>query len=611
MVRAFVAATLLLSSLALPQTETGKIEDGPISVLPPTPRFVPYSPFRALPPILLDSYGNGFGTAQKIARERNLQARILWVDATANIARYNTEAKIVDLVRQIKDVGFNTVVVDIKPIVGQVIYPSKYAPRLTEWRREVLPADFDPLAIWVRETRSAGLSLLVSMNAFSEGHRDVQRGPGYDKPEWQTILYEPASFVRSSFQTRPTYPLFHTANVLSPTDATLTVYTDLTKFPTRFADDAIAAIVDATGKVVAKAEGQSIRQLDPNLPPGGSCILGTGRGAQYLRLYAQPSDKLEFDSTPEFVKISERPAQQIPLMVNPNHPAVQQRIIEMVREVVTNYAVDGVMFDDRMRYGGINADFSEYTKREFEDYLRKGGMGLTAWPDDVFRWAVQPNLVRGIVPGPLYEAWLTFRAQTITNWLVKVKRVIQAARPGTLLGVYAGSWYGEYPSFGSNYAAADFPGAFWFLRPEYQKTGYAGLLDILITGCYYKTSSIAEAMSLGQNVGITVEAGGQQTNRAAGDLAWSYAGIMLLTYQGNKEAVQRALQAAAASTQGVMVFDLSHDIEQYWSLFKQAFTEPRKAPHQEKDLITWVRARRDPRMKLPATLFGGAGGTGL
>lgn len=611
MLRLALLPAIAAASICSAQLGAGNGDDGPINVPAPSPRFLPLSPLKGLAPVLLDTYGNSFGTAQRVARERNLQARILWIDATANISRYNTEQKIVDLVRQIRRVGFNTVVVDIKPIIGFTIYPSKFAAKLETWRQDVLPKEFDPLAIWVRETKAAGLSLLVSMNAFSEGHRDPQKGLGYDKPEWQTTLYEPATFVRSSFQTRPTYPLFHTANVIPPTEGSLGVFTDITKFPARLPDNTIAIIVDNTGKVMAKAEGQSIRQLDPNLPPGGSFMLGQGKGAEYLRLYAQPADKLELDSTPEFVRIQDRPAQQIPLMVNPNHPGVQQRLIEMVKEVVANYAVDGVIFDDRLRYGGMNADFGDYTKMEFEDYLKKSGMGIVKWPEDVFRWSVQPNLSRGLVPGPLYEAWLTFRAQTITNWLGRVRKAIQEMRPGTLLGVYAGSWYGEYPSFGSNYASNDFPGAFWFLRPEYQKTGFAHYLDILMTGCYYQTASIADALAGASNVGVTVEAGGQQTNRAAGDQAWSYAGIALNTYK-DKDAVARALQAAVASTQGVMVFDLSHNIDQYWPLFEQAFSrDPRKAPHMEKDLLTWVRAHRDPRMRLPAILFGGASGTGL
>jgi hypothetical protein len=606
-----VIAGLITASVASAQNLLSASNEPQSAVQPPTPRFVSSSPLKNLPPVILDTYGNGFGTAQKSSREKGLQGRVLWIDATANIVRANSEQKVVDLVKLIRKAGFNTIVVDIKPIVGYTMYPSKYSAKLTEWKGVPLPADFDPLKIFVREGKAAGLSVLVSMNAFSEGHRDVQKGLGYEKPDWQTTLYEPKPFVRSSFQTRPTYNLWHTTNQMPPSDENLAVFTEVARVPPRLGDDALAVIVDNTGKVVAKAEGASIRQLDPNIPSGGSVVLGTAKAAQFLRMYAQPGDKLEFDSSFEFVKISERPMQQVPLMLNPNHPAVQQRMMDMVKEVLTNYEIDGLLFDDRLRYGGMNADFSDYTRREFEQYLSRGGQGVVEWPRDVFTWTVQPNMTRGLIPGPLYEQWLTFRAQSISQWIGKVRKLVDTTKPGTLFGVYAGSWYGEYPTFGSNYAANDFSGAFWFLRPEYQKTGFAGQLDLLITGCYYNLATLADAMAVGQSLGVTIEAGGQQSNRAAADLCWTYAGISLASFKDNPQALMKALQAAVASTQGVMVFDLSHNMEQFWSVFEQAFAEPMKAPHSDRALLDWVRGHRDPKMKLPATLFGGAAGAGM
>ena len=92
---------------------------------------------------MADRHLDGIGLANQIARSKGLQARVLWIDATANIDRYNTEAKIVGLVRKIAEVGFNTIVFDIKPISGQTVYPSKFAPRLAEWRGKVLPPEFE------------------------------------------------------------------------------------------------------------------------------------------------------------------------------------------------------------------------------------------------------------------------------------------------------------------------------------------------------------------------------------------------------------------------------------------------------------------------------------
>jgi hypothetical protein len=52
------------------------------------------------------------------------------------------------------------------------------------------------------------------------------------------------------------------------------------------------------------------------------------------------------------------------------------------------------------------------------------------------------------------------------------------------------------------------------------------------------------------------------------------------------------LQAACASTQGVMVFDLSHDIEPMWPVFAQAFRRSAQAPHQVPGLLDQIRAKR-------------------
>ena len=172
---------------------------GPIQV-PPPPLVAPYLPFANLPVVPLDEAHNGIGIAQQMTRTRGLQARILWIDGTANLDKINTPEKISALVARIKWAGFNTIVFDIKPIIGYTLYPSKYAPKLTEWVRpwgtQTLPSDLDPLKEFVTQAKAQNLALIVNMNVFSEGHREFKKGPGYDNPQWQTVLYEPGTKVR-------------------------------------------------------------------------------------------------------------------------------------------------------------------------------------------------------------------------------------------------------------------------------------------------------------------------------------------------------------------------------------------------------------------------------
>ncbi len=585
----------------------------PIRIAPRPSRFQLGTPFPNLPPILLDVDGNGYGLAQQTARSRQLQARILWIDATANLGRVNSKEKVDELARRIAAAGFNTVAFDVKPIVGKTLYPSKLAPKMTEWRGNRLPEDFDPLAAMVEACHREGLSLFVSLNAFSEGHRDVEQGLAYLKPEWQTVLYDIEGFVRSSAGGRATFRLMDRPNTMTTIEDQLAVFTDLSRVPQRLNGDSKAAVVDSRGTVIAQLEGSVVRSQSPAIPQGGSVLVGIGRGAEFLKANARAGDRLTFDCKPDFVPITRRPWQQVPVMVSPHNPEVRRRALEVLSEVLSNYEVDGVLYDDRLRYAGLNGDFSEWAKAEFEALVGE----KLQWPDDVFRWTLQPDLTRGVVPGKWYDAWLVFRAQTLRNWVAEARDVVERVRPSALFGVYAGSWYGEYVNLGSNYAATTVQAGFRFLTPQYQQTGFADLLDVFISGCYYPMATIAEAMQAGQPTGTTVEAAGQLVNRLVDDQAWVYNGLSIEALGGDRLRLQRALQAAAASGQGVMVFDLSHNIDRVWSVFQQAFGGPKvKAPHQVPGLLAEVRRRKkllwEEGVREPAVVINpGAAGVGL
>lgn len=553
----------------------------------PRGRFEPGAPLPGLPAVTLDANGDGYGIAQQTARSKNLQARILWIDATANVARINTNDKIAALIDKAKYAGFNTIVLDVKPIIGFTLWPSKIAPKLMGWRGQSF-GDFDPLASMVFAAKKAGMPLFVCLNAFSEGHRDLEQGPGYDHPEWQTVLYEIQGAVQSASDHKATFSLVDRIDQMPATENELGVFNDLRQLPAKLPANSKLVIVDSGGNVLAQADGAAVHALAVVPPPGGSALVGFGRASDFLRLYGKPDDRLLFECAPDFVPIGKRPWQQVPLMVNPNDPAVRRRELSLLEELLQNYEVDGVMYDDRLRYAGMNADFSDVTRRQFESYV---GEKIT-WPDDVFRWNLLPDLSRGIVPGKWYDAWLAFRAQTLKSFIVDARKVVQRVRPNAVFGVYAGSSYGDYGPFASNYASADFEAGFRYLTPAYQKAGFAEQLDFIITGCYYSTATIAEAMSQNVGVGYTVEAAGQLSNRVARDQAWVYAGIAVDQFKGDQTKLQNALQAAVASTQGVMIFDLSHDLDKVWNVFQQAFTLKADPPHSKTGLLAEIRRRR-------------------
>ncbi|GAB4453006.1 MAG: hypothetical protein OHK0029_04940 [Armatimonadaceae bacterium] len=596
----------------------------PISVPPPLV-YTPYLPFPHLPAIALDEVHNRLGIAQTLARARNLQARVLWVDATANIDRVNTAEKITALVRQIKESGFTTIVFDIKPIIGQTLYPSKYAPKLTEWVRpwktQSLPADFDPLQVMSEQAKAQGIELIVSLNAFSEGHREFPgQGPADKNPQWQTILYVPELRLRPVLPApsgedqaaSPTFPVHDQPNVRASSKNTLSLYTEIARV--KPPADALLALLGSDGTVQAHLSGAALGSLIPALPANGAVLLALGDEARaFLQTHALPGTRLALETTPSFVPIGQRPDRQVPLMTNPHLPEVRQRILDMLSEVARNYAVSGFIFDDRLRYAGINADFSPEARRQFEAYMGR----RVDWTAEVFRYEVEfPSLEQHLVPGPLYDPWLVFRALTMRNFLAEAIRTVKTVRPGVSFGTYVGSWYPDYPEVGANWAADDLYAGFRFLNDSYRQTGWAGIVDFVITGCYYTTATLAEAAREGISIGYTVEAAGQFSNRAVNDQTAVYAGLQLDKFKGKPEELKRALQAAAATTQGIMIFDLSHGIEEFWSVFAEAFRNPTTAPHRAPDFLSELRTlhridkaagKREPAV----ILYRGASGTGF
>lgn len=556
-----------------------------------SPRFDLQTPLPGAPGVMVDTYVTGSGNAQQVARARGLQARILWIDGTANLDRVNTEAKIVDLVRTIHKSGFNTVVFDVKPISGQVLYKSRIAPKILEWRGKTLPADFDPLPIVARESKRYGLGIYVSLNAFSEGHRNFKVGPGYAIPEQQTTLYEVKNVIRSSGGAA--FPVATKLDVSEPN-----VINVSTKVP-EMTGNGFGVTLRPNGR---SADGFFLEPGygKPTIPRGGLFVYGTGKAAEFLINSLRVGAKLNFDTEPIFVPISERPEQQIPLMMNPLDPRVRNYALDIVKEV-SAYDVDGVIYDDRLRFAGINADFSPVTRETFE---KKVGQKLK-WPDDVLKFTLNPNLVRGVRPGLFYDRWIAFRAQTMTDFLRRVRQEMPA---GKQLGVYAGSWYGEYGNIGSNWASPTAAPGFSYATPDYRLTGFAKEIDFLVTGCYYPVSTIYRAMEQGRNPGATVEAAGALSNQLVRDQTWTYAGIMLSDFKDNPEGLQDALSAACAATQGVMVFDLSHDIEPMWTIFRQAFAVPRSSPNS----VTGLRQQvaKMPPSRQPIVISNGAAGTG-
>ena len=539
------------------------------------------------PPPLYDTFGDSAGVAQKTAQIGGLQGRILWMDAGANVGNLNTTAKIQDVVAKAKAAGFNMIVLDVKPIVGDTVYPSRYAPKLTQWKGKTVPADFDVLRQMLDAAHAAGLPVYANMSTFGEGHKLVGRGLAYTHPDWQTTLYEVNRSV--AFEGGPRI-------TIAALDARPVHTDDLTALTSDGAlgqvkpEDTVA-VVNFDARVLFLGSGAQMKATKQTVPPEGTALLAAGPvAALWLHHYARPGSILTYAAWPQYVPVVDAPEQVYTMFCDPLNPAVRQHELDIVREIVTNYDVDGVVFDDRMRYAGLNADFGPRERAAFEQFV---GHPLH-WPDDVFRTNPYPG--EDIIPGPEYQHWLTWRAENITSWLADASAIVRAVRPSAQVAVYVGSWYGTYDEVGSNWAAPDVSAPYAFLTPDYRRTGFAPFLDWLTTGCYYTVPTLTDSLAAKTPPGATVEAAGQLSNLAVSDSAWTYAGLYALSYQGRPDLFARAIGAACASTQGVMIFDMSQIIQyNWWDVIRQAFGSgpTPTAPNVVPGLLSEVRRQHN------------------
>ena len=121
----------------------------------------------------------------------NVKPALMWFDAEANFARFQQQDSIDYYLQKIKSLGFTHAIVDVRPITGEVLYDSEYAPRMEEWNG-ARRGDFDYLGYFIEEGHKLGLEIHASLNVFCAGHNYFDRGVVYSQhPEWASMVYDP------------------------------------------------------------------------------------------------------------------------------------------------------------------------------------------------------------------------------------------------------------------------------------------------------------------------------------------------------------------------------------------------------------------------------------
>ena len=393
----------------------------------------------------------------------------MWFDCEANYATLSHPDSIRFYLQKTKDLGFGNVVVDMKSIMGEVLYDSQIAPYMGDWEGVERSRDYDMLGYFIEYGHEMGLKVFGSLNVFAGGHNFFDRGIIYgDKAHWQSTCYINGELVPIS------------------------------------------------------------------------------------------SVKTNYNG-----------------MLNPGYPEVQEYQILILEEFVTKYPeLDGLIFD-RVRYDEITSDFSEFSKKQFEEYA---GVTVENFPEDILSWYDADGKLREKwAPGKHFKKWVEYRAMIIHDFVAKTHDALKKINPELIIGDYTGAWYPTYFQVGVNWASETYdpsqvPEYQWWATEDYHKSGYAEMLDVYMTGLYYTlitkddvdkaTGVVGQRSEAGMDNSLTycysVEGGAELAKEITKGVVPVIGSIYVEQYLGDFTPFRPAVEQALKSTDGVMIFDIVH-----------------------------------------------------
>lgn len=398
-------------------------------------------------------------SAQEVAPKRLL----MWFDAEANFKRFSNTDSIDYYLNKIKALGFTDAVVDVRPITGEVLFDTPYAPRMKEWQGFTRP-DFDYLGRFIQTAHRLGLRVQASLNTFVAGHNYFDRGLIYSShPEWASTVYTP----------------------------------------------------------------------------------------QGLKSITQQKEKYS-------------------AMVNPIDPTFRTHIINVLRDLVKRYpSLDGIMLD-RVRYDGIEADFSNMSRQAFEKDIHQK---LKHFPEDILTWEKDSKGNYHVKQENFFKKWIEWRSTNITRFMAEARKAVKAVNPKISFGTYTGAWYPSYYEVGVNFASKNYDPSkdYEWALPEYKKTGYAELIDLYATGNYYTDITIADAekntkgvrnetdSETQQGTWYSVEGSCRHLRTILGKNKFM-GGVLVDQFYPNPQRLSESITMNLKESDGLMVFDICHII---------------------------------------------------
>lgn len=111
---------------------------------------------------------------------KNEKPKYMWFDAEANFKRFSSRDSIRFYLDKTKAAGFNQVVIDVRPIYGDVLYKkTKTMQPLKQVGNDRRSVKWDYLQVFIDEARKRDLKVSVSTAIFPAGHPQSRTGPAY------------------------------------------------------------------------------------------------------------------------------------------------------------------------------------------------------------------------------------------------------------------------------------------------------------------------------------------------------------------------------------------------------------------------------------------------
>jgi len=290
-----------------------------------------------------------------------------------------------------------------------------------------------------------------------------------------------------------------------------------------------------------------------------------GRGlaytnADFMNMQAQIVQVNNSDGTDITVKkMSDMPNASGAVFMNPIYSKVYDYEVSLLKEVVHNYDIDGIILD-YCRYYDVSSDFSTYSLEQFKTWAN---LSTTPVPSDIVKsWernTSADNVGTGVKEAGTYaRQWLEWRASNIKNIVDKMRTDLKAVNPNIVFGTYSGAWYDSYYTVGVNWASTNYDTSkdYQWATSTYKNTGYAEELDQFYTGNYTNTITGAGWWTVnGELSGTDIV-----LKSATGLLASRYYGGVDLgnTQWTDKSNMTNAISTILNHTGGIMLFDLVH-----------------------------------------------------